>query len=62
MPEHGLGVTSLDDLAVLEDQHAVAQMLDATKNMRDEEQRCSEPRLQLGEQIEHLSLDADVER
>ncbi|MGY4360880.1 hypothetical protein ACVW0J_007373 [Bradyrhizobium sp. i1.7.7] len=42
--------------------HAVAQMLDDAEIMRDEQQRRSEPRLELGQEIEHLGLDADVER
>src|SRR5262245_60476720 len=52
----------LDDLPLVHDRHAVAQVLDDAEVMRDEEHGEPELPLQVLEQVQYLRLDRDVER
>ena len=56
------GRTDLDDLAEVHDRDAVGDVPDDGQVVRDEQERERHPVLQLGEQVEHLGLDRDVER
>ena len=53
---------ALDDLATVHHQHARCHLGHHTQVVRDEQDREPEALLQVGEQLEDLRLDGDVER
>src|SRR5690606_41430825 len=61
-PEDLLARAELDDLAAVHDGDAPREHLDDREVVRDEDAREAVLALQLGEQLEDLGLDRDVER
>src|SRR5881409_4318873 len=62
VPVNLLARTTFDDPAEVHDRHPVAHVLDDAEVVRDEEQRESEPPLQVLQEIEDLGLDGDIQR
>ena len=51
----------LNDPTVMKNQHPIGEMLNNAQIVRNEEQSGFKSRLQFGEQIQHLRLDANVQ-
>src|SRR2546428_2118045 len=62
VPVNLLARPTFDDPAEVHDRHPVAHVLDDAEVVRDEEQRETEPPLQVLQEIEDLGLDGDVQR
>src|SRR4051812_39593466 len=58
---HSFGFGHLDNRAQIHDSHAVADMLDNRKIMRDEEVSDPMTLLEILKQIDYLSLDRNIE-
>jgi hypothetical protein len=61
-PRHGSGGAGFDDIAEVHHGDAVTEVLDHGEVMGDEEIRESSLVLEIVEEVDHLSLDRDIER
>src|SRR5665647_2835198 len=61
-PHHLLGVAGFDDDTVVHHRDLVADVLDHSKVVADEDRRNTQVLLEVHEQVEDLRLDAEVER